>query len=842
MTQEFWIKNDQDFKEFSSYLKEENVEYIYAGYDNEDNAIVHAGDMVVHIPQNFSLEKKSTKTYDPLIFGKGQTEQIVNITVDNEQVFIYKSDGSVDISEYFNWAVGAHYDDGCTRLKGHQYYKYIKDLPEDQFYMLKDNWNPRIWTPRTASEGFMLRSGETYYKGMKVSDVSLLSFDLEATSLDKDDPEAFIPLVSTTFRDTYGKIEKRLFDFFEYCHFTSGDAKINMMKAINAYVASKNPDIILGHNILSYDLPYFDKNSTGLTWGRDGSRIIFDEKVSKMRKDGSQQYEFHNAYINGREIVDTFFLSLKYDLAREFPSYGLKSIEKHLGLVAEDRTWDFQTWPVKKLIEARKDGNNEIWEKFRQYCQDDSDSPIKMFDLMIPSFFYLCQSVPKTLQQVINEASGSQLDSLMIRSYLQNGYSLPKSSKKEEFEGAISMGVPGIYDNVRKVDVASLYPSIMLQYEIYDKKKDPDRHMLKMLEYFRTERLTNKQLAKQTKDKYYDDLQNAQKILINSMFGFMGAGYLLYNYPNGAREVCKHGREILLKGVERFTGHTLNKVIKSTRNEGTEDEEDKYHWVIGDSVCDGLNYSLVNTDTDSFSYTNGILPTKEEFDKELQDLNSLYPKLINWEKDGEDGIFDKIIVVKAKNYVLVRKGKVKYKGSSLTDQKKEPRLLRLLKELIAVLLYVPSFEKDQELLALYAECCREVVFKFNITDWITKKTITDSVLNAKRLNERKVLDACNQAIAAKIIEGIQGGDKVYLYQALDGEIQAKAKGELVFSKKGEPKMIENAILKFPELYNGDHDKYHYIERVYNTLKILENVIDITKFEKYHLKKNREKLK
>jgi DNA polymerase elongation subunit (family B) len=257
------------------------------------------------------------------------------------------------------------------------------------------------------------------------------------------------------------KIEKYLFDIFDY------EQSTDMWNDLNSWVKVKNPDIILGHNILSYDLPYLNKNSSGLKWGKENTKVIFDSKESKIRKDGQQQYKFFNANINGREIVDTFFLSLKYDIGREFPSYGLKAIEKHLGLVKEDRSWDFQTWSVKKLVEAKSKGNHEIWQKFREYCQDDSDSPIKMFDIMIPSFFYLCQSVPKTLQQMINEASGSQLDSLMIRSYLQDGYSLPKSYPKEEFEGAVSMGVPGVYKNVRKVDVASLYPSLGITLNLY---------------------------------------------------------------------------------------------------------------------------------------------------------------------------------------------------------------------------------------------------------------------------------------------------------------------------------------------------------------------------------------
>jgi len=826
--QEFWINDRQDWDDFVIYLKEQNITEFERYPDEDGNVLVKVGEYFVHVPKDFSLEEKQTKIYDPLIFGKDSTENITNITVDNDNVYIYKSDGSVEVKEYYNWAVGVNWTEGAERLKGHQYYKYIKELPEDQWYNLKNNWNPRIWTPRTASEGFMLRSGMTYYKGMKVSDVSLLSFDIEATTLDKDDPEAKVVLVSMTYRDAKGSVTKKLFDIFEY------NNKIEaMMYDIERHINIYNPDIILGHNILSYDLPYLNKQES-LNWGKDGSKIIFDTKESKKRKDGQQQYKYFNANIHGREIIDTFFLSLTYDIGREFPSYGLKAIEKHLGLVKEDRIWDFQKWSVKKLIEAKKTGNNEIWEQFKKYCAEDSDSPIKMFDIMIPAFFYLAQSVPKTLQQMVNEASGSQLDSLMIRSYLQDGNSLPKSSQKEEFEGAISMGVPGVYKNVRKVDVASLYPSIMLQYEIYDKKKDPNRHMLKMLQYFRDERLNNKRLAKETGDRYYDDLQNSQKIMINSMYGFMGAGYLLFNYPVGAAEVTRHGREILLKGVEWSTGYTLQKVIKSISNEGTEDEEEKFHWILGDKVSEGLGYQLVNVDTDSFSYTNGKAPSKEDFKKEIIDLNKLYPELIKWE---DDGVYSNVIVVKAKNYVLIKDGKIKFKGSSLTDQKKEPALIELLEKSIRLILE----DKSNELNSLYFSYCREALSPSVIKRWCTKKTITKAVLESERLNETKVLDACDIAIKNGVISGIQEGDKIWTYQALDGEIQKVEKGEPVFLKNGTPKMIENCILKFPELYKNDHDKWHYVSRVYSTLSILKNIINIEEFEKYHLKSKRKLL-
>ena len=47
-------------------------------------------------------------------------------------------------------------------------------------------------------------------------------------------------------------------------------------------------------------------------------------------------------------------------------------------------------------------------------------------------------------------------------------------------------------------------------------------------------------------------------------------------------------------------------------------------------------------------------------------------------------ILDKVVVVKAKNYILKENGKdkIKLKGSSLTDSKKEPALLEMLQKII----------------------------------------------------------------------------------------------------------------------------------------------------------------
>ena len=84
--EEYWINSDQDWSEFMSYTRDEKLTLQYSGFDNEGFHIVKAGNVIVHVPKT-CYDPKPAK-YDSLIFGKNHTENVVNITIDNEQAFI----------------------------------------------------------------------------------------------------------------------------------------------------------------------------------------------------------------------------------------------------------------------------------------------------------------------------------------------------------------------------------------------------------------------------------------------------------------------------------------------------------------------------------------------------------------------------------------------------------------------------------------------------------------------------------------------------------------------------------------------------------------------------------
>lgn len=242
------------------------------------------------------------------------------------------------------------------------------------------------------------------------------------------------------------------------------------------------------------------------------------------------------------------------------------------------------------------------------------------------------------------------------------------------------------------------------------------------------------------------------------------------------------------------------------------------------------NYIPVSNDTDAISFRkqDGSPFSKEEQNKLIDEINSLLPEMLEYE---DDGYFETVLVVKAKNYVMRTPDmKVKKKGASLVDMKREPALREMLGELITDLMDT----EGANALKIYHKYIQEAMNIQDINRWVVKKSISDKVLNPQRTNEQVVLDAVKH-------KNPREGDKFYLYTALDGKRQKVAKGEPVFLKSGEPSMIPNNILKCAEDWRGDEYKIHYIKRVYMTLCILENLLDLDQFIKYHNKGNHKLL-
>ena len=798
--QEFTIDCSEAAIDFLDYAKDQkNITF--------QGNIIKLPDMEVTVEPEFSYvldELKPSKYQNALIYGKDRTERVVAIEINEDKVELFLNDGTIKNIPNTNWLLTEiPASKSSKRLEGDLHYKWLFQTQDTDYYKKVKGalWGKKVdmYSIYDPTEAAMHYHGITLFKGLKVQDVSVLSFDIETTGITHNENSRVL-MISNTYRDSDGHKTKKLFSLDDYEH----DAA--MIKDWTEWVQGINPTVMVGHNIFAFDLPYLSYRYAqeypgDLPLGRDGSSINYSTRTSKFRKDGSQEYDYHNAKIYGRHIIDTFFLAIKYDFSRKYDSYGLKPIIEAEGLEKKNRIkWDFEK---NKPWDTYVNGG-QLWEDFKKYGKDDADDSLALYDLMIPSYFYYMQSLPMSFQTMNNTATGRQVNGILVRAYLQEGHSVPKASDHRPYQGAISFGVPGVYSHVYKVDVASLYPSIMITEKIYNPEKDPKAYFYEMVKTFTEERLDNKAKAKETGDRYYKDMEQSQKIVINSAYGLLGTSGLNFNYFDGADKVTGTGREILQTGINWVCGKNAiqtPELLKNGQPKLTPKGNPKLFWELPDGPNEGMGFSLVNVDTDSFSYSPGKKLKAEEFEEHISKINSLYKDGIRWE---DDGYFKKVLVVKSKNYVLDEGKKLKIKGSALKGVMKEKALQEMLNDVIIALLG----KKRDHIFHLYQRYANEIKSIEDINRWTMKKTITKAVLNPERKQEQKILDAVSDI-------HIQEGDKVRLF-SIDGDTLARA-----------------------EQFDGTYDKNIYFQKLHDTLDIFSTLIDTSLFPNYKTGRNKD---
>lgn len=495
--------------------------------------------------------------YDPLIFGKDTTERVVAVEHEDGEMIMYIQAENGNIwkkslnSKY--WILSPEQiDKRWVKLKGELHYKYGRQFNTYQeFSKMKYAYGSSrdIFAIYNKQEQGMVNKGVTLFKGMKHNEISVLAFDIETPGIQQD-INSKVLIIANTYRDSFGNVTRKLFSYDQY------PSQKEMIEDWCKWVREMNPTVMCGHNIYTFDLPYIkhcaDFYGAKMILGRDGSEITFNRNPSKFRKDGSQFINYHKCNVYGRHMIDTFFLAIKADIARKYENYKLKYIIDYEGLEKEGRVfYDASTIAKNYTIP-------EEFKKIKEYAEFDGDDALSLYDLFIPSQFYACQSIPKNFQGFLESASGSQINHLLLRSYIQIGHSIPKASDAVDFEGAISYAKPGIWKHCVRWDVSSLYPSIMRQYKVESKEKDPSGHFQKILEYFAVMRLEHKKLAKETGDRYYKDLEQMEKTTCNSFYGFLGATGLAFNYPEGAAFITSKGRDILKQAIEWASGEKYN--------------------------------------------------------------------------------------------------------------------------------------------------------------------------------------------------------------------------------------------------------------------------------------------
>ena len=408
----------------------------------------------------------------------------------------------------------------------------------------------------------------------------------------------------------------------DYMHFRHEES---MLAAFIDFWQENYPDVITGWNVQLFDMPYIH-NRVNRILGEKFTKLLSPWKLVSTRE----------IYIKGRKqmAIDTLGIStLDYlELYKKFTytnqeSYRLDHIcDVELGVKKLDHS-EFDTF---------KEFYEKDWQKFIDYnihdvrLVDKLDDKMKLLELA----FTMAYDAKVNYEDVFSQVR--MWDNYIYVELLKRHVAIPpkkEATKTEKYAGAyVKEPIPGFYDWVVSFDLNSLYPHLIMQYNISPETLTERRHPAANVEGFLkkeieldTEYCVAANGAQYRKDihgflpqmmqKMYDgrviykkkmleakqqyektptvelmkeiarcnNIQMAKKISLNSAYGAIGNEHFRYYKLANAEAITLSG-QLSIRWIENKMNAYLNKVLKT----------------------DGVDY-VIASDTDSIYLNMGPL-------------------------------------------------------------------------------------------------------------------------------------------------------------------------------------------------------------------------------------------
>ncbi|MDT8390227.1 MAG: DNA polymerase domain-containing protein [Lentisphaeria bacterium] len=555
------------------------------------------------------------------------------------------------------------------------------------------------------------------FRGMAFGDLRRLQVDIETlTSPGYDFPNARRKadrIILIALRDSTG---------WETCLGIDTTDEKTILEHLVQVIAERDPDVIEGHNLFNFDLPYIETrcqmHKVPLTLGREG-RPIQSRPSRFSAGERAATYRRYTAW--GRHIVDTMHLAQLYDVShRDLSGYGLKSVARHFGVAARGRTY------------VDGDEITDIYfnnpEKLRQYAMDDVRETDAVSAILSPSYFYQAQIVPLSYQNCVTRGSASRIDTMLVAEYMRADHALPRPAMAKSFSGGLTESFEsGVFHNVWHVDVQSLYPSIIVSRGIKPATDSLGTFLtlLTRLRDFRLEAKKRMRTAATPEEKnHYSALQSSFKILINSFYGYLGFGMGTFNDFERAEEITTEGRRILTAMVD---------FLRDEKAAVIEIDTDGIYFVPPEGVTESTDF--------------------------IDSLQTVLPPGIDVELDA---VYQAMFSYKAKNYALLtRDGTVTLTGAALRSRGLESFQRTYIRQVIEHLLH----GSGKEIQALKKRT-RDAIERHELPlkDFAKRETLSTSpAAYKKKLDANKTRRSAAYELALRADRDFKQGDQVAFY-------------------------------------------------------------------------------
>ncbi len=326
----------------------------------------------------------------------------------------------------------------------------------------------------------------------------------------------------------------------ENCEIIRCKDEMSLINAFSDVILKTDPEIITGYNIYKYDYPYLDTRiKRNLKDWKNLSRLINDKCTIEENKNMGFKY----LGISGRISIDMFIIinrdyggleryTLDY-VCKYFMNKGKHDVSaKEMFIIYEKMEESIKLMNKQNMNDDEKLYANNMFKiakaemcKVLEYCIRDAELVV---DLMEKVHTWVSLSEMSNIVGVkLSELSirGQQIRCLsgLYNKATQNGLVLNKRAGNEITYGGgyVQEPLSGLHDNVICLDFASLYPSIIMAYnicyttlvhpELYNTISNDECHVIDM------EDLNDKGVVEHLQYKFYKNKPGILPTLVREL-------------------------------------------------------------------------------------------------------------------------------------------------------------------------------------------------------------------------------------------------------------------------------------------------------------------------------------
>jgi DNA polymerase I len=346
----------------------------------------------------------------------------------------------------------------------------------------------------------------------------------------------------------------------------------HIIQRFSEIIQKEDPDVITGYNIDGYDIPKILERAQKvgvktLNWGRDRSD---PRPISKFWR------------LTGRLIVDAWW-AVRTELRPKQET--LNAVSK---LLLNEEKMDVSAKNMDE--EWLKDK-----EKVLRYCRQDASLALKVLEKVgrIRKNLDLAAVSRLPVDDVLNSGSSMLVDSILIRAADRANpkIGVPLTGDFDTEDEAIEGGYvheiePGLYHWVCVLDFKSMYPSLIISKNIcFTTREDTGTNvspvgvhflsreqkpgilptMMANLMRARDETKAKMKTAKTPEEvHYYDGLQAAIKVLMNSFYGVFASSFYRFTDRSIGSSITAYARERTKGIIQELEGEGKHVIYSDT--------------------------------------------------------------------------------------------------------------------------------------------------------------------------------------------------------------------------------------------------------------------------------------